>query len=148
MKLKNIIFWGLCFQRGGCDISHLTGRWKSPLDTSDTSYFQVKESAIFAIRPDAKVSMDIRNIKKNNNIIELEMDNLKVHHAPLYLNVFDFRVLRFVRHLMKHGLTLEFSTLPNSTVVVNWRVEEKNKDIILQQGNLCLSKCPHIVDDC
>lgn len=144
MKFTNIIFWAMCFQKCGCDFSSLHGKWKPALELSNNSYFHVKDSSIYAIKENAKLSMDIRNFKKNDNIMQLQLDNLQVHHAGIYLSMFDYRVIRFVRRLMKHGMTLEFSTLPDSTLSVTWKIHENG--VILQEGNVCLSKC-HNLDD-
>lgn len=142
MKILNIIFWSLCFQRGGCDLSLLQGKWRSITDLNDSSYFHVKDTSIFAVRENAKLSMDITNFKKEKNILQLQMNNLKIHHAPLYLNVFDLRVFSFMRTLMKHGMTLHFSTLPNATMIVRWSVSEKDKTKILHEGKIMVSNVP------
>ena len=84
--------------------------------------------------------MDIKNFKKNNNLLQIQMDNLRVHSAPLYLSLFDYRVLRFIRVLMKHGMTLEFASLPDQTLMVKWKIQETMANKTLQEGKLYLSK--------
>lgn len=148
MKLKNIIFGVMCFQRGVCDLSFLKGKWGSTVKSENSSYFHVKDSSIYAIREDSKVSMDIKKFEKNGSLLKLEMNNFKVHSAPLFLNVFDYRVIRFVRNLMKYGISLEFATLPNSSLVVNWKVHANDKENVIQEGKLYLSKFHHMSEEC
>jgi hypothetical protein len=102
---------------------------------------------IYAIRESSKVSMDIKNFKKHNNQLQLQMDNLRVHSAPMYLSVFDYRVLRFIRILMKHGMTLEFASLPDKTVSVKWKIQDAAVNKTLQEGKLYLSKFHQMAEE-
>lgn len=147
MKLINIFVCIMCFQRGGCDFSFLKGRWKPTSDKEANSYFQLKGESIYAVSEDAKVSMDIKNFKKKGNLFQLEMENLKIHSKPVYLNIFDFKVIRFIRQLMSHGMMLEFLTLPNATIVVKWTIHERKKNKTLQHGRVYLSKEHYICED-
>jgi hypothetical protein len=140
MRVLNILFGTLCFQGGSGDLSFLRGKWKGLMNQNDSSYFHVKDNSIYAIRENAKLSMDIKFVKKQNDVLHLNLNNLKIHSVPVMLSVFDYRVVNFVRRLMKHGMTLEFSTLPNTTLVVSWKIHHSEDNKVIQEGEVMLSQ--------
>lgn len=156
---KVFLYSIMCFQGTHCDFPFFKGRWSSSsnveqsssssiitnnhentIDTSSsTPYFQFKDSKLFAVRDNAKLSMDIKNIGRSNenNHLQFQLANLKVHSVPLYFSIFDYRIVSFVRLLMKHGLTIEFHSISKDDLVVKWIV--RDNDRVLQKGKLLLS---------
>lgn len=140
MKLVNFLVCSLlCFQQGQCDLSSFfKGRWIAGSKDRDSSYFQVKNSSIFAIKKNAKLSMDIKNIQhRPDQTVQFEMANLRIHSIPMVFNVMDYKIVSVLRLLMKHGLTLEFHNMSPSSVVVHWTIRDKEN--VLQKGRLTLT---------
>ena len=143
MKLVKLFVCSfLCFQQGQCDLSSFfKGRWATAAESKgrDPSYFHVKDSSIFAIKKNAKLSMDIKNIVQHptNHTIQFQMTNLRIHSVPMVFNVMDYKILSALRLLMKHGLTLEFHVLSSQSIMVHWTISEKDR--VHQKGQLTLS---------
>lgn len=139
MRILNFLFCSLlCFQHGHSDIPFLRGRWVAGSKDDVSSYFQVRNSSIYAIKKNAKLSMDIKNIQhRPDRTVEFEMANLRIHSVPMVFNVLDYKIVAVLRLLMKHGVTLEFQRLSSSSIVVNWTIREKDRT--LHTGRLTLS---------
>jgi len=118
------------------DLPFLKGRWSVKKD--DTAYFQFKDDCIYAIKKNAKLSMDIKKIQHNENDIHLEMNNLKMHTIPLVFNGFDFKIASMIRSVMKHGALLKFKTLSKEMVIVTWYIQHQDTNEILYTGELQL----------
>lgn len=144
MKLVRFVACSLlCFQHGQCDLSSLfKGRWVANPTARDGSYFQVNDTSIFAVKKNAKLSMEIQNIQQrhgSNRTVQFEMTNLRIHSVPMIFNILDYKIVSAIRLLMRHGLTLEFEMLSSSSVRVHWAIKEKAKDHIHQKGQLVLN---------
>lgn len=140
MKLLPIFFSTLCFSNGVYDMNFLRGKWFSIFETNATSYFHVKDSSIYAVMDTAKVRMDVTRIWKEDGMMKLHVQDLKILSTPKNMNIFDFRVYSFIRVLMKHGMNLHLEHLPNSTTVVHWAVEEEDtvKRTVHHKGEVSL----------
>ena len=110
MKILNLFLPIVCFQHGYSDNPLYNSKWFATRN-GDRSYFHIKESSIFVIRNDAKISMDIQNMSVKEDKIQFDMHNLKVHTIPKFFNAFDFRVISAIRMLMQHQLTLHIDCL-------------------------------------
>lgn len=140
MKLVNFVVCSLlCFQHGGCDISSFfKGRWVASTKERDASYFQVKDSSIFAVKKNAKLSMDIKNIEhRPDQTVQFEMSNLRIHSVPMVFNIMDYKIVSALRLLMKHGLTLEFHEVSAQSMLVHWTIRDKEN--VLRKGHLTLT---------
>lgn len=146
MKFNTIFLWTLCFQRVGSDLSPFHGKWRG-LTTNNTPslpYFQIHPTTVYAIHDDAKVSMDVKSFQDKSTHIHLEMHNLRVHKAPLNLHLMDYRILRLVRLLMKHGLNLHVVSLTKSEITVRWVIGDPHP---LETGEVHLQRTADNDDD-
>ena len=145
MKILPVFFSTLCFSNGVYDMNLLRGKWTSIFDTNATSYFHVKDSSIYAITDNAQVRMDVKRVWKENGLVKLHAEDLKILSSPKHMNIFDFRIYSFIRVLMKHGMTLQLEHLHNMTTIVHWTVEDNVKKRVHHKGEVSL--CRKEMDD-
>lgn len=143
MKILNFFLPVVCFQHGYSDHPLYNSKW-FVTKNGDRSYFHVKDSSVFVVRNDAKLSMDIQNLSvKEDNRIHLDMHNLKVHTVPKFFNAFDFRVITAIRMLMQHQLSLQIEMTSDKLATVTWKIAHKTNNDTLKQGQLQLEKDDH-----
>lgn len=140
MKILNLFVPICCFQHGYSDNPLYNSKWFVTRN-GDRSYFHIKDSSIFVVRNDAKLSMDIKNMSvKEDSRIQFDMNNLKVHTIPKFFNAFDFRVISAIRMLMQHQLTLNIEMDSEQLATVTWTISHKTNHDTLKQGQLQLEK--------
>lgn len=118
------------------------GFWTSPnlQKTKTIPYFTFQNNSIYAVRENSRVSMDIKNIEMTeDNIVRFNMFNFKVHSAPMFLSISDYRIFRFVQLITQHGLIFEIPPLTNGNLTVAWSIVDTDKNKTFQQGNIVLS---------
>lgn len=118
------------------------GKWIDPSKYKDKSspYFKIDEKSIYAIKHNAKVSMDIKNIQKTEeNVIEFKMHNLKIHSIPYTFSVSDYKAFDLIYKVIKNGLTFKIQYVNNSSVCVEWSIFDDKINKTYQKGIFFLS---------
>lgn len=116
------------------------GKWIDPLIYKDSKspYFKISEETIYAVKHNAKISMDIKDIHKTEeNIVRCKMHNLKMHSIPLTISLSDYKILDLIHKIMKHGLTFKIEFVNDSFISAEWNIFDESNNKTFQKG-ICL----------